>query len=252
MIKKLDEVLSSWFNTAILISDGHGTIHNHVKGEKPTCNNMLVQLLLQSPHGQEFLENYSTQACARIAKSDKPLEVMDGPLPNTKAIFAKVKIDNEFLGTVFAWPFLPAELTSADKNALKRIYGIFDQDVPVVDGTRPELLPADLAAELHVKSDLIAVYYRRRRQELADKGWMLGDEDRIMGDVPRREATVIPSPARKNNPELARAWVHKAKGEHPRVDDAILKGEAERAAAAKAAKAAENTETAADDKEPQA
>lgn len=139
----------------------------------------------------------------------------------------------------------------ADKNALKRIYGIFAQDVPVVDGTRPELLPADLAAELHVKSDLIAVHYRRRRQELADKGWMLGDEDRIMGDVPRREATVIPSPARKNNPELARAWVHKARGEHPRVDDSILKGEAERAAA-QAAEAAETTETAADDKESQA
>lgn len=120
VIKKLDEVLSSWFNTAILIADGHGTIHNHVKGEKPSCNNMLVQLLLQSPNGQEFLESYSTQVCAKLATSDKPFEVVDGPLPNTKAIFAKVKIDNEFLGTVFAWPFLPAELTSADKDVLKK------------------------------------------------------------------------------------------------------------------------------------
>ncbi len=120
VIKKLDEVLSSWFNTAILIADGHGTIHNHAKGEKPNCNNMLVQLILQSSNGQEFLENYSTQACAKIAGSDRPLEILDGPLPNTKAIFAKVKIDNEFLGTVFAWPFLPAELTSADKTALKK------------------------------------------------------------------------------------------------------------------------------------
>lgn len=120
VIKKLDEVLSSWFNTAILIADGHGTIHNHVKGEKPSCNNMLVQLILQSPNGQEFLESYSTQVCAKIGSSDKSFEVVDGPLPNTKAIFAKVKIDNEFLGTVFAWPFLPAELTSADKVALKK------------------------------------------------------------------------------------------------------------------------------------
>ena len=46
--------------------------------------------------------------------------MIDGPLPNTKAIFAKVKIDNEFLGTVFAWPFLPAELTSVDKATLKK------------------------------------------------------------------------------------------------------------------------------------
>ncbi|RYZ98562.1 MAG: sigma-54 factor interaction domain-containing protein, partial [Proteobacteria bacterium] len=57
---------------------------------------------------------------AKLAKSDKPLEVVDGPLPNTKALFARVKIDNEFLGTVCAWPFLPGELTSADKDALKK------------------------------------------------------------------------------------------------------------------------------------
>ena len=37
------------------------------------------------------------------------------------------------------------------------------------NNVRPELLPFDLGAELHVKSDLIAVHYRRRRQELADR-----------------------------------------------------------------------------------
>jgi two-component system response regulator HupR/HoxA len=120
VIKKLDEVLSSWFNTAILISDGHGIILNQVKGEKPNCKNMLMQLILQSPNGQEFMETYSVQMAAKLAKSDKPLEVVDGPLPNTKALFARVKIDSEFLGTVCAWPFLPGELTSADKDALKK------------------------------------------------------------------------------------------------------------------------------------
>lgn len=120
VIKKLDEILSSWFNTAILIADGHGTIHNHAKGEKPNCKNLLVQLILQSSQGQEFLEHYTTKVCTRLSGSEKSFEVIDGPLPNTKAIFAKVKIDGEFLGTVFAWPFLPNELTSADKEALKK------------------------------------------------------------------------------------------------------------------------------------
>lgn len=120
VIKKLDEILSSWFNTAILISDAHGTIHNHAKGERPNCKNFLVQLFLQSPEGREFLETYATKMCAKIATSEKPFEVVDGPLPNTKAIFAKVKIDSEFLGTVIAWPFLPNELTSSDKDFLKK------------------------------------------------------------------------------------------------------------------------------------
>ncbi len=120
VIRKLDEILSSWFNTAILISDGHGTIYNHKKGQKSDTKNLLCQLVLQSPGGHEILENYTTQVCGKFATNDKSIDIVDGPLPNTKAIFAKVKIDNEFLGAVVAWPFLPAELTSADKTALKK------------------------------------------------------------------------------------------------------------------------------------
>ncbi|MFX5684621.1 hypothetical protein ABTE42_21065, partial [Acinetobacter baumannii] len=63
---------------------------------------------------------YSTGISQKFSSSAAPFEVVDGPLPNTKAIFAKVKIDNEYLGTVFAWPFLPSELTSSDKQALKK------------------------------------------------------------------------------------------------------------------------------------
>src|ERR1700733_9728440 len=120
VIKKLDGILSSWFNTAILMSDAHGTILNQQKGDKPSTNNMLVQLLLQSNGGPEFFEGYTSRVCTKFGPSEKGWEVVDGPLPNTKAIFAKVKVDNEFLGTVFAWPFLPAELTSTDKDALKK------------------------------------------------------------------------------------------------------------------------------------
>jgi phenylpropionate dioxygenase-like ring-hydroxylating dioxygenase large terminal subunit len=108
----------------------------------------------------------------------------------------------------------------ANKNAIERVLRIFYEDAAIVNDVRPELLPFDLGAELHVKSDAIAVHYRRRRQELAAKGWLIGAEDTVTGDVPRREATVIPSPARRENPELARAWVHKAKGLHTTVDEA--------------------------------
>ncbi|MFC4121622.1 aromatic ring-hydroxylating oxygenase subunit alpha [Nonomuraea zeae] len=100
----------------------------------------------------------------------------------------------------------------ADGNALKRISKIFEQDRPVVESQRPELLPFDLSAELHLRSDALQVAYRRRRQQLIDQGWWVGGDDVVTGDVPRRQATVIASPARRDNPELARAWVHKTRG----------------------------------------
>ncbi len=63
----------------------------------------------------------------------------------------------------------------ADKNALTRSLKIYKQDQAVMEKVRPELLPFDLSAELNVRSDAMGLAYRRRRQELADKGWLLSD-----------------------------------------------------------------------------
>ena len=43
---------------------------------------------------------------------------------------------------------------------------IFGQDRPIVQSQRPELLPLDLQAELHLKSDRTAIAYRRWLNEL--------------------------------------------------------------------------------------
>ncbi|MEV4414056.1 aromatic ring-hydroxylating dioxygenase subunit alpha [Catellatospora sp. NPDC049609] len=143
-------------------------------------------------------------------------------LPIGELIIYDTNIPIDETTTLVKWVALRTFFTGkwADKNAINRTLKIFYEDAEVVNKVRPELLPFDLGAELHIKSDLIAVHYRRRRQELAEKGWLLSDEDSITGDVPRRTATVIASPARRENAELARAWVHKARGEHPTVQAA--------------------------------
>ncbi|MFD8561447.1 Rieske 2Fe-2S domain-containing protein [Streptosporangium canum] len=123
------------------------------------------------------------------------------PLGQTRTLVKIVGYRNFFTGK---W---------ADGNAVKRIEKIFEQDRPVVENQRPELLPFDLSAELHIRSDALQVAYRRRRRQLMDQGWWVGGDDIVTGDVPRREATVIPSPARRDNPDLARAWVHRSRGE---------------------------------------
>ena len=96
----------------------------------------------------------------------------------------------------------------ADKDTHKRIHYIFKQDDDVIGEQRPEMIPYNLADELPVRSDALQVAYRRRRAELIDQGWGV-DMHQIVGDGPRDVAVVIPSPARRNNPELANAWVHK-------------------------------------------
>ncbi len=94
-----------------------------------------------------------------------------------------------------------------DRDTKRRVLKTFAEDTAIVESQRPELLPIDFAGELHHKTDALSVSYRKRRHELIDMGWGI-DTHRIeaMGS---KSKTVIPSPARKANPELAHAWVLK-------------------------------------------
>lgn len=63
-----------------------------------------------------------------------------------------------------AW-FIVATTARSDAAALKEEYTpriglIFEQDRAIVEGQRPELLPLDLQAELHLRSDRVAIAYR--------------------------------------------------------------------------------------------
>lgn len=106
----------------------------------------------------------------------------------------------------------------ADKDAARRVIKIFNEDNPMVRAQRPELLPYDLAAELHVKSDAIQVAYRKTRNKYLDMGYGI-DMHKIRADYANYQAVVIPSPARREVPELANAWVMKEVPVKGRDDD---------------------------------
>jgi phenylpropionate dioxygenase-like ring-hydroxylating dioxygenase large terminal subunit len=53
----------------------------------------------------------------------------------------------------------PDEVLSGFEDA------IMAQDIPVVESQRPELLPLDLQEELHLRSDRVAIAYRRYLRE---------------------------------------------------------------------------------------
>ncbi len=94
----------------------------------------------------------------------------------------------------------------ADRDANRRVMKIFLEDQRTVESQRPELLPYDLGAELHVKSDGMGVAYRKMRNRFVERGWGI-DIETIRAQCDGRRAVVIPSPARRDNPELQKAWV---------------------------------------------
>ena len=65
--------------------------------------------------------------------------------------------------------FFASQPVAADEVLVEFENVIFGQDQRVVESQRPEQVPFDLAAELHLKFDAVAVAYRRamRKEGLA-------------------------------------------------------------------------------------
>src|SRR5437879_7579159 len=65
--------------------------------------------------------------------------------------------------SAWMWMAMDYEPTSEMVDFQDRI---FAQDRPILESQRPELLPLDLQAELHLRSDRTAIAYRRWLREL--------------------------------------------------------------------------------------
>jgi phenylpropionate dioxygenase-like ring-hydroxylating dioxygenase large terminal subunit len=61
-----------------------------------------------------------------------------------------------------AWAYVAMDYGSLSDEAVRVFQDTITlQDIPIVESQRPELLPLDLQAELHLRSDRTAVAYRR-------------------------------------------------------------------------------------------
>jgi phenylpropionate dioxygenase-like ring-hydroxylating dioxygenase large terminal subunit len=65
--------------------------------------------------------------------------------------------------TSVAWMIMALNYAPETSDAQLRSYQdvVSAQDIPIVESQRPELLPLDLQAELHLRSDRTAIAYRR-------------------------------------------------------------------------------------------
>ena len=78
----------------------------------------------------------------------------------------KLRLADE--GTSVAWMCIALNYAqdTPDSDLVAYQDKITGQDIPIVESQRPERLPLDLQAELHLRSDRIAVAYRKWLRQL--------------------------------------------------------------------------------------
>ena len=89
-----------------------------------------------------------------------------GTTEGTFSIFATVCPLDEFESVAWFWIAMNYARDVPEADIVSRQDEITGQDIPVVESQRPERLPLDLQAELHLRSDRIAVAYRKWLREL--------------------------------------------------------------------------------------
>ncbi len=88
-----------------------------------------------------------------------------------------------------------------DKGAVKRTMKVFGEDAEIVEALSPHYLPQTLEAEVSVEQDkFIGVWRRVLRTHTEEKGWRI--DSKAMEAHVGEKVFCIPSPARRENPQL--------------------------------------------------
>ncbi len=157
-----------------------------------------ASIRLESPRRDLFGRERGTKVVTTVVGVQLPhVSTLDLDLPNgmkMRLFDANLPIDRETTRTfwVMARNFLPYRW--ADPFSRKSVLKIFLEDRPFVEAQKPEIVPEDLSAELHVKADAAQLAYRKLRISLIKRGWML--EEPVEVQKPRVQ--LIASPGRRN------------------------------------------------------
>ncbi len=69
--------------------------------------------------------------------------------------------------TSIAWTDVAKDYENIPDEEIRKFEGMITwQDIPIVESQLPELLPLDLQAELHLRSDCTAIAYRKWLRQL--------------------------------------------------------------------------------------
>ncbi len=117
VIRKLEGILSQWFNTEIFFVDERGNVKNYDPLDRQReFKNPLSAHLLPKDKGRENVLKAFASANEQAFKSDQPHFVVTGPTGLENILVSRITVDNEFLGSVFAYSYIEKPLTAEQKE----------------------------------------------------------------------------------------------------------------------------------------
>ncbi len=101
VVRKIREVIGSWFHVDILLVDDQGKIRNSFKGDESPRANFLMKKILNQDVGWEYLSQVVEKVNAQLLKSNLRFHEF-AFLPNVEGLAIPIVVDEEYFGAVVA------------------------------------------------------------------------------------------------------------------------------------------------------
>jgi two-component system, NtrC family, response regulator HupR/HoxA len=121
VIAKLEQILGDWFGVEQIYTDIHYKIQSHHLEKDYPFKNQFMKIFMGLNHGYNLLTQDIEKVSEQISESKEQVLVFDTFFKHVKAVVAKVDVDGEFFGTVFAFPFVMDSITDSERDEVLRL-----------------------------------------------------------------------------------------------------------------------------------
>lgn len=133
--KKLEEIIGHWFGVDIFYTDKYGNIQTPVQNKDYKFISHFFKVQMGLNYGVEYLKQDIEKGLEKLSKHDGKCYYFDTFFPHVRAFAAKIEIDGEFLGAVFAYPYVTDKTTTQEIEEIKAKFiecGATEEDAEMV------------------------------------------------------------------------------------------------------------------------
>ncbi len=119
VISKLERILGKWFDVEMFYTDAHGKLWSDHTGKAHAFKSHFMKVQMQSAYGQDFLAEDIEKIVDKMAAGNGEIEIYESYFKHVKGVAFPIKMEGEFAGAVFVYPFVLDTATSGDIDELK-------------------------------------------------------------------------------------------------------------------------------------
>lgn len=187
VISKLEEILGKWFGVEQVYSDMHYKIRSGHIDKGHEFRNHFLKVQMQMNHGYNYIGQDIEKVTDSLEGESEDAKSFDTFFKHVKGVGAKIELDGEILGTVFAYPFVSSSITEDEIEDIKKHMiseGANESDATAaVDGLR-KLFPREveyLQELVELVADEIKTFHAeisKRENRIKELNSELGDKYR--------------------------------------------------------------------------